>query len=430
MNFLVLPVENWTREFEAKLHLIENIQKFAKDKSLVLLAPKRIVNILTDYGLRNAGILHKSIQEKTADSVDRALKKQCSYFFMEEEAIHRGVSFDVRTGEKIPNVTLALATTEDDHISLSKVFDQKKIAKTGNPRFDFLFQNHPVHIKRQQKIKSDFGNFKFFSSNFSLVFAPEDHSLNNLADEGIWKNGEEKRALYEYIEDHKKRALVVCSWLIKLSQSETVIYRPHPQESLEKVSDFFSNSNVKIIRDDSIIPWLNTCSVLLHCGCTSGIEYANLGKRPIFLLPLDAEKKSLPYEVSQVCNELEHFGEIDVNRLSLTKEQTAEIFAKTFGPNFFEIRGDSAAKTIKAILRHLPKASFLWLLINCMQVVILDVWFRRKIKRSPKEFARLIDSPGEKAQKWFNLSKESSESNEKGAIRTLRLGRYCLLIIT
>jgi surface carbohydrate biosynthesis protein len=380
------------------------------------------------FGLKNAGVLHKSLQTHHAPLVAKSIANGCKYFFMEEEAVHRGIPFDARYGNPCPRVTVALGTTDLDFHSLKNHLSGAAVLPVGNPRFDFLVETVPVHAERQNEIKKRFGDFYLFCSNFSLVFAPEDHSLKNLEAEGIWRSKEERDALYLYIENHRKRALKVCAWLRDLSLRKTLVYRPHPLESLEKVQSFFKGSKVQIVRDDSLIPWLKTCSQLLHSGCTSGVEFASLGRKSIFLLPLDSEKKYLPYKHSFHCTNLDEFDKVDQQSNHLPAEAIEKIRVDTFGPIISKSLGKGADNTVSAIYDELPKTKPFGLFMNCLMTAMLDIWFRYKIRKSPKEAARLMEKVYEKSQKWLELGERASGCHDDASsMNAYKLGKYCTL---
>ena len=429
MKFIVLPVENWGREFESKLYLIECIEKQTTEKVFVLVAPKRIVNLMMVLGLSGAGILHKSIQEHHISAVAKAVGHRCAYFFLEEESIHRNISLDARFGRAVPFVSKAFATTDDDYASLLKKYPSEVIERTGNPRFDFLFSMHPVHIDRKKSIQNRFGEFYLFSSNFSFVFPPDDHSLSNLEKEGIWKSNEERENLHQYIEEHRERALKVCDWLKSESEKKCIIYRPHPLESISLVEKFFSGSNVHVVREGSITPWLMACKGLWHCGCTTAIEFALLGRSPVFLLPLESEVNDLPYEVSNVCKELSSIDLFEYDKASRQCYQQTDVLQKTFGNETAELVGNSSERVAHSIIKMAPKIRYLSVISNVFLAWVLDVWFRRKVERSQKEKSRLIDSPFLKAKSWRHFIVENVvEMKQEKLNKMFKVGRYCILI--
>ena len=64
-----------------------------------------------------------------------------------------------------------------------------------------------------------------------------------------------------------------------------IIFRPHPNESIENVLKRFGKvpNNLKIIFSGKITPWIIGCELYIHSGCTTFLEASILKKKIIFV---------------------------------------------------------------------------------------------------------------------------------------------------
>ena len=72
------------------------------------------------------------------------------------------------------------------------------------------------------------------------------------------------------------------SKLIKIlskKNNSTIIVRPHPVDKIKNYDFLKKYSNVKIIKKGSISEWIHHAKVVVHSGCTGGLE-ASVRERP------------------------------------------------------------------------------------------------------------------------------------------------------
>ena len=66
-----------------------------------------------------------------------------------------------------------------------------------------------------------------------------------------------------------------------------IIVRPHPMEDFTSYERAFSSyPNIHVVHEGNIIKWLLAADIIIHNGCTSGIEGFLLEKPIISYLPL------------------------------------------------------------------------------------------------------------------------------------------------
>lgn len=296
---IIIPIENWSREFWYKLVIAKNILALKSGLKVILL-PKNLVNPIIPL-LRSVTILHKSIQSQFYDDIKTFKKNGNSFIYMEEETIHRNVGFNSARDSRFHQLTdHCFATTDEDYKSLEKL-GFKSIKKIMHPRYYFaanakklipaVFKESKASEKNKQRKQI------LFCSNFSLIFPPIDHNLERIIDDQSMSEEEEK-SLKEFIEAFKKRALIVLNLLIQVSKSQKIIYRAHPLENFVKVKDFLKDSNIEVRKGGDVLLDLQEADEHWHTCCTSSVE-AVLQKKDSYLIEiLPSEIGSLPSKIS------------------------------------------------------------------------------------------------------------------------------------
>jgi surface carbohydrate biosynthesis protein len=152
------------------------------------------------------------------------------------------------------------------------------IVTTGHPRFDYLKPSYRSYFEPDvQRIKARLGQFILINSAFGQVnnclgladtFSPR---LNyDPADAG-------RRVATFSTFAHE--ALFIGAF-IKLANNISlrwpdinIVWRPHPSENWDYYRTVFANiPNVHVLHEGPVTPWLMACSMLIHNGCTTGIE--------------------------------------------------------------------------------------------------------------------------------------------------------------
>ena len=74
--------------------------------------------------------------------------------------------------------------------------------------------------------------------------------------------------------------------------------RPHPRQNIELVKNRFKKnlSNIKVIYEGVITPWIDSCELYIHSGCTSFLEAASLQKKIIYVYENEDYKSSKMYK--------------------------------------------------------------------------------------------------------------------------------------
>jgi hypothetical protein len=156
---------------------------------------------------------------------------------------------------------------------------------TGNPRSDMLRPElRPFYEPEVQRLRAQYGPIILVNTNFNHVnaFSPVQNlfqppkrvgqsSLFGKAAVGM------SRAYAEGLRDHKQAILDAFTRMIPMLDrafpNHTVIIRPHPTESPKIYRDIaVACRRVEVTNEGNVVPWLMAADVLIHNGCTTGVE--------------------------------------------------------------------------------------------------------------------------------------------------------------
>ena len=207
------------------------------------------------------------------------------------------------------------------------------LSVTGHPRFLLLKNNFfGLYNDDVASLKNTYGDFILVNTNFGFG--------NNIkGDELVEKNyGSRFKNITKIISEDKLKLKAIIKLIDKLSNKNKIIVRPHPEENIETYYKIYNkNSNVKILRENSSIPWIMACSKCIHIDCTTGIEAAIIGKRVISYVPdyIDRELLTkLPLEVSEI------FSSIQKIVTSISKNEKIKTNRHKALSNHFSINSD------------------------------------------------------------------------------------------
>lgn len=307
-KWLYIAIETKSREYIAKLFL--SILALTKGYNVVL--GHRSTRIFTNFSFMPAGIyLDKSIWDIQSNTFKK-LKKRGYYIsstdeegfvYPNPENYLERISLNCL---KLINLFFAWGQKEANIISNKYPQIANKIKIVGNPRIDILKRKYfDFYEKERNFIKKKYGKFILVNSNFPAVTTntlsgqiEELKGLSNTFDENFWKNSFEYRSkLFKlFVEGIKELAK---------STSLNIVIRPHPSEAPNYwIDEFKDYDNVKIVYKFSVNPWIIESEVVIHNGCTTGIE-AFLMKKPVIAYrPIysDQYDQELPNSISKEIN--------------------------------------------------------------------------------------------------------------------------------
>ncbi len=157
----------------------------------------------------------------------------------------------------------------------------------GNPRIDILRQEfRSIFNEDADLLRERYGDFILINTAFSLC----NHVKGTEAVINIFKKSgkiqtEEQEVFYnnwiEYKARLHKEFIVLVKALSKFYPELNIIIRPHPSEDFESWKQVTTGlGNVQVVHEGNVIPWLMAAKVVIHNGCTTGLE-AYLLDRPV-----------------------------------------------------------------------------------------------------------------------------------------------------
>ena len=285
---LIIPVENQVRELDAKLLLACVAAK--RDLTSIIGPKRKIENHIASFP---RGIfLSKSLRiaKRTFFPISRLLGHEI-VAWDEEALVHLPAEtyFSRRLSPVGMEHVSHLFAWGEDNAELWRQYPQLPpgipIHITGNPRVDLLRPDMQGYYKTEaDQIRKTYGDFILINTNFNHVnaFYPTQNLFQPLK-----KPGEEARfgqsargMTREYAEgfrDHKQAVFEDFQKLIPELESafpkHTVVVRPHPTENQEIYRKLAARcQRVQVTNEGNVVPWLMAAKVLIHNGCTTGVE--------------------------------------------------------------------------------------------------------------------------------------------------------------
>ena len=168
--------------------------------------------------------------------------------------------------------------------------DDLPIHNTGNPRNDMLRpEMHSFYEKEVQALRHQYGDFILVNTNFNHVnaFGPDLNLFKPLGKKDeVAQFGRAARGMSrEYAQglwDHKHAVFKSFQHILpKLDQAFpnlNIIVRPHPTERHEVYQDIAARcSRVHVTNEGNVVPWILATRLVLHNGCTTGVESFVMG---------------------------------------------------------------------------------------------------------------------------------------------------------
>ena len=170
-------------------------------------------------------------------------------------------------------------------LGYSKLPPAMPIHATGNPRVDLLRPDMQAYYKAESDIiRESFGDFILINTNFNHVnaFMPAQNLFQPVTKEGEKEQfGQAAKGMSrEYAEgfrDHKQAIFENFQKLIPQIEAAfpkyTIVVRPHPTENQGIYHEIAARcQRVRVTNEGNVVPWLMAAKVLIHNGCTTGVE--------------------------------------------------------------------------------------------------------------------------------------------------------------
>ena len=293
VSTLILPVENQTRELDAKLLLA----CVAAERGYPIIIGSRT---LLHFGIASypRGVyLAKSMRPLSEKMFNIMRLLGHEIVAWDEEALvcspDKSYHYARRQSPKtMKSVSALFAWSPDDARVLREYpgYAGAPIHITGNPRIDVMRSEVRGYFDGQVvALREQYGKFILINTNFGWAnhFLPKMMEINaslRPGDKHIEGTMLHRRALYAHFQE-------MVPLLAKAFPERTILVRPHPIESHEPWQEIAArHENVIVAAEGNVVPWLMACDVLLHNGCTTSLEAAVLQTPSIAYLPVRSEE--------------------------------------------------------------------------------------------------------------------------------------------
>jgi surface carbohydrate biosynthesis protein len=295
-NSIILPSENQTREYDGKLLLACVLAE--KGFEVIVGARHDIHNRITSFP---KSIYIAKDFRKPSERILSIIAKlgHCIVAWDEEGLVQPKpqVYYERRyTKAAISHVreVFAWGPANENLMLAAPDWPGLPIHHTGNPRVDLLRPElRTFHAEAVATLKARHGRFVLFDSNFAS-FNP---AIKSVAPILAQKSGahssyfENRKQLFE----HWKELLPN---LAKEIAPARLVIRPHPAEDHALWLALAKNSDaIDVIHDGSALPWILAAEVMVHSGCTTGLEAYVMGRVCFSFQPDDAHS-DLPDKLS------------------------------------------------------------------------------------------------------------------------------------
>lgn len=306
---LVIPSEIQAREFDAKLLLaclatergFRSIVGCRTDIHLHIAELPRGIYVAKD--LRASSRRMFGILDKLGYPIV-ALDEEAQFFYSREFYLQARVS------EPVLRRTRALFAWGPENAEAWRHYASyhgAPIHETGNPRVDMMrpelrgYFAAEVEALRQRfgryvLINTNFGSLNHFYSNLSTLRPPE-ADANPTDPCASFQAG-----LAAHRHGIFRKFLELVPRLTRAFPDHLIVVRPHPAENHETWRKAGSEaSNLRVIHEGNVIPWLLAAEAVVHNSCTTGLEAYVVGAPVIAFQPAVSDRFDL-----RLPNELSH----------------------------------------------------------------------------------------------------------------------------
>jgi len=367
-QFILLPIEIKVREFHAKLLL----SCFAAEAGFNVILGDQVEmqrhlkslprGIYIDKSVAKTKINNFKIKIKLGNRVV-AWCEEGLIFLDPESYLKERISI---SSYNLVDIFFAWGKVQAETIKDKIGENEHKIIITGNPRFDLLrYPYRGVFSPEANRIRETHGPFILINTNFSLYnhYYGRDFVTNTMKEQGRLKNKKDEEFYVkwsDYLGEMYHHFLSMIRHLSMAFPHYTIIIRPHPAENLgawkEVSSDF---PNVRVIHEGNAIAWIMASDVMIHNGCTTGVEAYVLGRPAICYCPITSETYDsiLPNALSRSSSSLDELTSLLKDTLNNGKDSSSSQCDNTNTVALFEqyVQGASGPTACENIISALVK---------------------------------------------------------------------------
>ncbi len=323
---LIIPVENQVRELDAKLLLA----CIAAERGFPVILGSRAYTHFQAAAIPRGVYLAKSMRGLSRLMFDLLRGLGHEIVAWEEEAlVHPPADnyFSLRLSAATIGQVSHIFAWGQENAELLKQYpalpSDLPIHISGNPRGDMLRPElRPYFAPAVAALQKQYGEFILINTNFTDVnpfipaigmFLPSEKPL---AERRFGQLGRGlSRAFAEGLYHHKQATLNSFKELIPQLRAAfpelNIVIRPHPSENFAVYHALAGqDAHIHVSNEGNVLPWLLAMKVMLHNGCTTGLEAYALRVPAIAWLPTfnafyDYDYQGLPNRLSHECRDLD-----------------------------------------------------------------------------------------------------------------------------
>ncbi len=292
--WLIIPVEVKHREFLSRIVLsAEAVSSgyrvlLGKDTMIRRLAPALPPGVIFDKSLGTARHGKPQRFKRLGHKVVVLDEESTGYYGSPEQFL------SVRLAEETLDACdrwLCISDIVKEHASSLFPSHANKFKTTGLIRTDVwrkVFQ--PFYDAHCQKILETHGKFILFNSNFGGIIHARGDAFVQKQIRGQKQSYSQVEARMAKIFDEGKPNLAafieVLPKLAKWFPDHRIIIRPHPSETVSFWEETFAGQDRILVSNEGVAsPWILASDMMIHHGCTTGIEAAIMGKKHVMYSP-------------------------------------------------------------------------------------------------------------------------------------------------
>ena len=327
---LIIPVENQVRELDPKL-LLACIA--VRHGFSVIIGSHREVDFrITSFP--QSLYLNKSMTARNLSML--RIMKQMGHEILtwdEEALVHLPAEtyYSRRLSPEAIRYNSHLFAWGEDNAELWRQYphfpSEIPIHVTGNPRSDMLRPELRAFYETEAaQLQNKYGKYILINTNFNHVnaFFPAQNLFRPVKMPGEQPQFGKaavgmSREYAEGLHSHKLNIFNAFKALIPILDREfsehTLIVRPHPTENPQAYLDIAGQCRrVQVTNEGNVVPWLMSTEVVIHNGCTTGVEAYTMGVPAISYRPkiedaYDMGFYRLPNLISHQCFDMQQLLE-------------------------------------------------------------------------------------------------------------------------
>lgn len=198
-----------------------------------------------------------------------------------------------------PNCDLFFAQSERHKKAVEKKAPnlRGKVIVAGNARVELLTGNMLHGVTQEAlELRNIYGDYMLFNTNYGAlnsIWGDINRVANVAVSTGhlnpkVPASIAEFRKVIEWELRNRIEMIRLIKWSASTIKNQKFVIRPHPIEKAEFwEKEFLGYQNIIVVARSNPHPWMIGARLIVHTGCTTGLEAALLGKFAINLMPSD-----------------------------------------------------------------------------------------------------------------------------------------------